>query len=146
MLAPSPPPHRSPGGQNNDFAAILHRDQDSTEHPRTLFCKGVKGVSLRMRWLRNEITAGKLAAGIAPDVVFAADVGDWLVVGFEHVCGRPADLTPGSVDLPLVATTVDKIAALPATGLRPLRNRWSGGNWWAKTAAEYPDQGSISRP
>ncbi|WP_018502529.1 hypothetical protein [Parafrankia discariae] len=47
-----------------------------------------------MRFLRNEITAGALADGIAPAVIFSeeVDAGDlWLIVGFEYIPGRPAD-------------------------------------------------------
>jgi hypothetical protein len=91
------------GGQNHDVAAVLHR---SSGPP--VFLKGVEGVSGRMRTLRNESTAGRLAAGVAPTVLFVADVkdaDDWLVVGFEYLPGRPVDLAPGSADLPLVADT-----------------------------------------
>lgn len=106
-------------GQNSDLAVLLHRTG------RPVFLKGVEGVSLRMRWLRNEITAGTLAADVSPAVVFHADVDDWLVVGFEYVFGRPASLAPGSSDLPTVAATVERISALPAPDLRPMRNRWA---------------------
>ncbi|MGH4014488.1 MAG: hypothetical protein ACRDSL_11315 [Pseudonocardiaceae bacterium] len=42
-----------------------------------------------MRWLRNEITAGQLAVGVAPQaVLFHLDVDGWLVVGFEYVPAR----------------------------------------------------------
>lgn len=120
------------GGLNNDIALII---TESDGH--RAFLKGVHGVTRRMRMLRNEIRSHDLAPGIAPPVLFGADVDDWLIVGFEHVAGRPANFAPGSPDLPLVAETVEKIAALPASGLRSIRDRWSV-DWWAKLADEYP--------
>lgn len=120
-------------GQNNDLAVIVRcRDGQS------VFLKGVHGVSRRMRWLRNEIDAGPMAPGIAPRVLFHADIGDWLIVGFEPVAGRPAGLGPGSADLGLVASVVGRIGALPGTGLPMLRQRWSGEDWWAVIAARDP--------
>lgn len=118
-------------GLNNDVAAVLHRTKGDP-----VFLKGVEGPpSRRMRFLRNEATAGELAPGIAPGVVFAEDVDGWLVVGFEYVAGRPADLGPDSPDLPLVASTVEKLSALPASGVKPLADRWTV-DWWARLASE----------
>lgn len=118
-------------GLNNDVAAVLHRAEGDP-----VFLKGVEGPpSRRMRFLRNEATAGELAPGIAPGVVFAEDVDGWLVVGFEYVAGRPADFTPDSPDLPLVASTVERIGALPAGSAKPLADRWNA-DWWGRLAEE----------
>lgn len=121
------------GGKNSDIALVL-RDRRG----RTVFLKGVIGVSRRMRWLRNEITAGKIAVGVAPTVLFHADVDGWLVVGFEHVPGRAVSLSPGSPDLSLVASVMEKISRIPALELRPLRDRWRVTDWWNKIAEEAP--------
>lgn len=120
-------------GQNSDIAAVL-RGQCG----RPVFLKGVHGVSRRMRWLRHEIAAGRLAGGVAPAVLFHADVAGWLVVGFEYVPGRAASLAPGSPDLPLVASVVEKISTVPASGLRPLRDRWGVTDWWRTIADQAP--------
>jgi hypothetical protein len=121
------------GGQNSDIAAVLHRPDASP-----VFLKGVNGVSRRMRWLRNETIAAPLTGGLSPAVLFSQDVAGWLVVGFDYVTGRPANLAPGSPDLPIVAATVNRISALPGTGLRPLRERFGVTDWWYKLAAEAP--------
>ncbi|GLW94426.1 hypothetical protein [Actinokineospora globicatena] len=98
-----------------------------------------------MRWLRNEIVGNRVAAGIAPGVLFHADLGaaevgaDWLVVGFEFVPERAASLAPGSPDLPLVAGVVERIARVEAGGVRPLRERWAPTDWWAKVVELAPD-------
>ncbi|WP_246477475.1 phosphotransferase [Actinokineospora xionganensis] len=114
-------------GQTCDLTAIL---RPATGEP--VFVKGVAGRSPRMRWLRNETLASPLAADLAPAVLFAEDVEDWLVVGFEFVPGRPADLTPGSPDLALVGATVDQLSATPAPALRPLSERWAVTDWWSR--------------
>ncbi|MCL9795787.1 hypothetical protein [Frankia sp. AgKG'84/4] len=124
-------------GQNNDFAAVVRGEAGP------VFVKAVRGISRRMRWLRNESTAGTLAPGIAPTMIFAEDVevdGDpWLVVGFEHLLGRPADLASGSVDLAVVGRMLDRINVLPAPGVRGLRDRWSVQDWWHRLRGIAPD-------
>ncbi|WP_233427812.1 phosphotransferase family protein [Actinokineospora spheciospongiae] len=96
-------------------------------------------MSRRMRWLRNEITGSLHASDIAPDVVFHADMDDWLIIGFAYVPGRRADLSPGSADLPLVAGTLSRISRIQAPDLRPLRDRWFATDWWTRLADEAPD-------
>ncbi|KFU75702.1 hypothetical protein SAMN04489729_8460 [Amycolatopsis lurida] len=120
-------------GQSSNFAAVVHRDEGTP-----LFVKGVEGVSPAMRWLRNEAELGTLAAGIAPAVHFAADIDDWLVVGFEYVPGRRASLRPGSPDLRRVADTLDSIGEIAAPGLKPLEQRWKSA-WWPRLARERPE-------
>lgn len=125
-------------GQSSDMALVLRGEAGD------VFLKGVRGVSPRMRWLRNEAEAGVLAAGLAPRVRFSEDVdadgASWLVTGFEYVEGRPADLSPGSADLALVGRTLARIAALPGGTSPPLATRWASADWWAKLAAEDPSQ------
>lgn len=120
-------------GRSSDLAVVLQTPD------RRVFVKGVVGVSMRMRHLRNEINADELAGDLAPEVLFSADVGEWLVVGFEHLSGRPVDLSPGSPDLPTVAEVVDRIAACPGDHTRPLRKRFGATDWWERAAADAPD-------
>ncbi|MCK9931352.1 aminoglycoside phosphotransferase family protein [Frankia sp. Mgl5] len=125
------------GGQNNDLAAVVHGGVSGP-----VFVKAVRGTSRPMRWLRNEITAGMLADGIAPAVIFSEEVEAddlWLIVGFEYLPGRPADLTPGSVDLAVVGRTLDRISALPAPGIRGLHARWTVPDWWSRVRDAAPD-------
>jgi hypothetical protein len=123
------------GGQNCDVAVVLRGSAE-----RAVFVKGVHGVSRRMRWLRNEIAAGALTEGLAPATLFHLDVADWLVVGFEYLPGRPASLAPGSADLPLVASAMQRISTMRAPGLPALRDRWAGADWWHRFAAAAPDE------
>ncbi|RJQ89706.1 hypothetical protein D5S19_04355 [Amycolatopsis panacis] len=104
-----------------------------------VFVKGVRGVSPRMRWLRNESEAGGLAPGLAPATVFSADVDadePWFVVGFEYVNGRPADLSPDSDDLATVSSTLAQLGAFSGGAAQPLGKRWASADWWTKLAEE----------
>ncbi|GAB2658461.1 hypothetical protein GCM10027271_16410 [Saccharopolyspora gloriosae] len=120
-------------GRSSDLAAVL-----DTAAGR-VFVKGVEGVSRRMRHLRNEITTSTLAGDLAPAVLFAEDIGEWLVVGFEYLTGRPAGLSPGSVDLPVVADVVNRIGARPGDDTRPLRKRFGANDWWGRLDADAPE-------
>ena len=119
--------------QSCTFAATLLRDARVP-----VFLKSVRGVSPEMRWLRNEVETAALASGLAPRVLFHEDVDDWLIVGFEHVTGRPAVLAPASPDLLTVAGALDRIGAIEAPCLRPLGDRWRS-RWWQHLAATRPD-------
>jgi Phosphotransferase enzyme family len=122
-----------PGGRNSDLASVV----DTAD--RRVFLKGVNGDDRRARMLRNEITAGRIAAGLAPEVLFAVSDAGWLVVGFEHLPGRAADLAPGSPDLPFVAGAVNRIGEIMAPELRPLRDRWANASWsWRQLADDAP--------
>jgi hypothetical protein len=120
-------------GQSSNFAAVLYRDG-----VEPVFVKGVEGISPPMRWLRNEAELGALVSGIAPAVHFSADIEDWLVVGFEYLSGRRAQLEPGSADLNMVAATLDQIGEIHAPDLRPLEQRWQS-TWWNRLAQDRPE-------
>ncbi len=117
-------------GQSCGAALTLYRDD-----PPPVFLKAVHGVSREMRWLRNEIGIAETVACLAPAVVFHRDVDDWLVAAFEHVDGRPVSLAPGSPDLPVVASALDRIGAVRVPELRPLGDRWKA-SWWSRIAEE----------
>lgn len=127
--------HEVERGRNCSFALVLQDD---------VFVKGVRGVRPEMRWLRNEVAGGGLAPGFAPEVRFCADVDAddrWFVAGFEYVHGRPADLSPGSADLEVVATTVSELGALPGGVASSLGERWDVTDWWLRWAALAPTTG-----
>ncbi|SEC10222.1 hypothetical protein SAMN04489727_2566 [Amycolatopsis tolypomycina] len=122
-------------GQNCSTALVFQDD---------VFVKGVRGVSPQMRWLRNEVAASGLAPGFAPEVRFCADVDAddrWFVAGFEYVHGRPADLSPGSADLEVVAATVTGLGELPGGVAPSLGERWGVSDWWLRWAALAPATG-----
>ncbi|WP_190812922.1 phosphotransferase family protein [Saccharopolyspora pogona] len=89
-------------GRNSDVSATLH-----TGGGHVLFCKGVRLETPRARMHRHEAQVNPyLPPEVAPRLLWQVEVDGWLLLGFEHVPGRHADLSPGSPDLPQVAATV----------------------------------------
>lgn len=121
-------------GQNNDLAVRLDRVGAGP-----VFLKGVRGGGRRDMFLTNEVTAGRLAGGIAPGVLCDVERADWHVVGFEYIEGRPADLSPGSGDVDKIGATLDALSEHPAGDTRPLRLRWRDSNIWREVAEQAPD-------
>ncbi|WP_241829094.1 phosphotransferase [Saccharothrix sp. CB00851] len=81
----------------------------STDSGR-VFCKGITTDSPLARMHRNEVTVNPFLPGrLAPRLLWSIEMDGWLLLGFEHIPGRHADLSPGTADLPAVADVVDEI-------------------------------------
>lgn len=94
-----------PGGRNSELAVAL-----STDSGR-VFCKGITTASSLAVMHRNEVAVSPfLPDGLAPRLLWSVEADGWLLLGFEHVSGRHADLSPGSPDLPAVAEAVAGIS------------------------------------
>ncbi|ANN19941.1 hypothetical protein SD37_32905 [Amycolatopsis orientalis] len=93
-------------GRNSDFAATLHTRQGA------VFCKGIADAGgKRGAMHRHEADiAPYLPPAISPRLLWKAEADGWLVLGFRHIAGRHADLSPGSEDLRLVAEAVSVMA------------------------------------
>ncbi|GAA4235766.1 hypothetical protein GCM10022254_43760 [Actinomadura meridiana] len=63
---------------------------------------------------------------ISPAVQWQAENPKWIVLGFEIVCGRHADLTAGSADLHLVVELLNRIGELP---LPEVAADWHENRW-----------------
>lgn len=93
-------------GRNSDFSAALHLAD------RVVFCKGIAdsdGTRARMHQHEADV-APHLPASVAPALLWRVEQDGWLLLGFEHVTGQHADLSPGSADLPRVAATATTLA------------------------------------
>jgi Ser/Thr protein kinase RdoA (MazF antagonist) len=92
---------------------------------------------------RNEASVAPYLPPVAPRLLWQVEEDDWLFLGFEHVAGRHADLSPGSVDLPLITYAVTEInAALtpcPAVAVRTLAEQWQRLQPWQQLRHEPPD-------
>ncbi|HVK20897.1 MAG TPA: phosphotransferase [Actinokineospora sp.] len=139
-LGPITSAHDITVGAGSDLAAIV------TTSTGRAFIKGVCGISPRMRWLRNELSGNAAAGSLAPSVIFGADIdaedgSPWLVIGTEHVDGRPVALQPGSPDLDAVGAVLERIASTPATAeIWPLARRWAPTDWWRRCAEHSPGE------
>lgn len=106
-------------GLNAAFTARLDTDAGP------IFAKGVP--SARATAQHREAVINPHARPIAPRLHWHVDTAGWHVLGFEHLDGHPADLSPRSPDLPAVARTLARLAELtpPPTGCRRIEHRWS---------------------
>ncbi|BFU43132.1 hypothetical protein KRMM14A1004_13690 [Krasilnikovia sp. MM14-A1004] len=72
---------------------------------------------LGVRSLRYELLVSKAVdRSYSPAVEWHFERDGWLVVGFEHLDGLHADLSPGSPDLDLLGLAVKELGQTPAQG------------------------------
>jgi len=110
-------------GSVGDFAATLVTGTDE------VFCKGAQHNTDRIGFLRNEVRLNQhLPPDLTPRLRWHLETADWLIAAFDHAPGHPADLRPGSPDLPLVADTLTRMAAAltpcPPANIQPATARW----------------------
>jgi hypothetical protein len=104
--------HATPvsGGDHVEIAATVTGDN------RKVFVKAASS-EVGVRSLRYELLASKaVEQPYSPAVEWDFETAGWLVVGFEHVDGAHADLSPGSPDLDLLDTTLRELGETPAPG------------------------------
>lgn len=91
-----------PHGITCSFATVL-----SSANGR-VFVKGVPVGDDRGRAGQGwEVAVNGAVTAVSPHLLWHLEVGGWDLLGFEWVPGRHADLSPGSLDLPLVAAALD---------------------------------------
>ncbi|MBC6458438.1 phosphotransferase [Actinomadura sp. HBU206391] len=122
------PIHRvesSPTGNHADIAATVNAVSGR------LFVKAARMMSPdkdgpEVRSLRNEARINPHVTEFAPRLLWTAEAGGWLVLGFEHVDGRHADFSPGSPDLAILAKVLDALQATPCPDVVTMRveRRW----------------------
>ncbi|GAA3891055.1 hypothetical protein GCM10022243_64940 [Saccharothrix violaceirubra] len=111
-------------GRSSELSVTLTTDSGR------VFCKGVTDGS-SLAWMhRNERAVSPfLPERLAARLLWDIEVDGWLVLGFEHVAGRHADLSPDSPDLPLIADAVEEIGrtAPPPESVarRPMAAQWA---------------------
>ncbi|MCG8917510.1 hypothetical protein L6E12_17135 [Actinokineospora sp. PR83] len=129
----------SPAGRNSDFSAVLHSAGG------TVFCKGIAGSEgKRGRMHRHEADINPwLPGAVTPALRWRTEADGWLLLGFDPVPGRHADLAPGSPDLVAVAAVVtaltDELAHCPAEAPR-LAEQWARLAAWRRLAVDIPDE------
>lgn len=126
-------------GRNSDFSATLRLADD-----RKIFCKGITSAnSPKVRVHQHEAYINRwLPHPPAPRLLWRVETDGWLLLGFDHVAGQHADLSPGSPDLPLVADTISTLAReltpCPADEVPALAGKLASMAAWRRLRHEPP--------
>lgn len=120
-------------GRNSDFSATLHTPAGP------VFCKAIADAdSPRGRMHRHEAAINPfLPPALAPTMRWRTAADGWLILGFDHVNGRHADLSPNSPHLPAVTTTITALttSTTPAPPETPrLADQWRRLAPWRRLA------------
>ncbi|MCD5315899.1 hypothetical protein [Kineosporia babensis] len=103
------------------MAAVLHTASGD------VFCKGAS-VDAPTAWThRREAQLNQFVPPIAPRIRWHIATGGWVVNGFDRALGRHVDVTPGSPDLPVLASTLTMMSTVraPAAMIQPATARWA---------------------
>ncbi|WP_399055153.1 phosphotransferase family protein [Streptomyces evansiae] len=122
-------------GMNSELAATLY-----TRAGR-IFVKGLRCDHPRVWTQQREATINPYVAPLAPRLLWTINDGEWNLLGFEHLDGRPAAYAPGSDDLPLVAEAIITLAGVRAPAdveLKQIEQRFAD-------YVDHPDDAALLR-
>ena len=108
-------------GRNSALAAVL-----ATENGR-IFVKGLRLVDPGLATQSREAAVAPYVRAVSPRLLWRIQTRGWDVLGLEHVEGRHADYTPGSVDLVAVSDVMGRLGRLVCPDLPQLKRaelRW----------------------
>ena len=93
-------------GHSSDITAVVEGSGGR------FFIKGICGGGARRASLVREAAINPHVRGFSPPLLWQAEHGAWLVLGFQVLDGfRAADFRPGSPDLPMIIGTLDRIGS-----------------------------------
>ncbi|WP_156994029.1 aminoglycoside phosphotransferase [Pseudonocardia acaciae] len=94
----------------------------TTESTGRFFLKGARGEKAGI-----EVKVQSYLPGIAPQLRWHANVGEYLLMAFEYIEGRSAILSPGSDDLPAIASAISDLSQTACLELPvlPAEKRWA---------------------
>jgi hypothetical protein len=123
-------------GMNNAAAGVLDLDSGGV-----MFYKGVRADDPRVWMYRNE-NAAATAGAPGPGLRWGVEAEDWILLGWDYIEGRPADLDPTSTDLDTIAKALNDLAERPpldaSVTFAPQSQRWEQMRPWARLAAQPP--------
>lgn len=125
------------GGRNANMTAVLELlDGDR------IFVKGVRADAADAAAYRREEALNPLLPAVAPRLLWRVEVDSWLLLGFEYIRARSADLSPGSTDLMLVADAVSALARqrtpVPAVAVPALTDKIARISAWTRLGSHPP--------
>jgi hypothetical protein len=114
--------HPISAGLNSGIVATLEARVE------TVFIKGMPSDHPRVGTQRREAEINQHVAPVAARLLWQIDHDGWNVLGFEHLNGRHADLSPGSADLAKLAAALTHLGRVdvPDLPLRRIEDRWAG--------------------
>ncbi|MBA0053717.1 aminoglycoside phosphotransferase [Streptomyces sp. AJS327] len=95
-------------GMNSEIAVTLDADRGR------FFLKGRRNDHPQAWTQQREAAINPYVVPLAPRLVWALDDGEWNLLVFEHVDGRPVNYCPGSKDLPRVAEAISTLSGVHA--------------------------------
>lgn len=122
----------APAGRHSEFSATL------TTTAGRVFVKGITTGNSGVRAHRHEAAVNSRLPDLAPRLPWLVEAGGWLLLGYEHVDGRHADLSPGSSDLPLLADALSELADRPAGDAPDLAAQWARLAAWRRLRHDPP--------
>lgn len=133
----------APAGRHSELSATLTVSGGDTVGPGRVFAKGI---TVGMRGAadhRHEVRLNTVLPHVAPRLLWTVEADGWLVLGYEHVEGHHADLTPGSSDLAHVAEALDVLATTltpcPRDDVGVLSAQWAKLAAWRRLRANPPE-------
>jgi hypothetical protein len=97
----------------------------------SVFIKGTRPESSRL--VRERLALGAELApfvpSLSPPLLFQAQAEGWNVTGWAAVPGRPADLTPGSADIPKITAVLTELGTITAPDVPGI---WSIAEYWGR--------------
>lgn len=122
----------APAGRHSELSTTLRTSAGQ------VFVKGITTDNPGVRAHRHEAAVNPRLSEIAPRLLWTVETGGWLLLGYEHVEGRHADLSPGSADLPLLADALGGLEGLPAGDAPDLAAQWARFAAWRRLRHEPP--------
>lgn len=132
----------APAGLNSEFSATLNVGGGDSMPAGLVFVKGITADHAQSWAHRRERYVNPLLPAHAPRILWSTETAGWLMLGFEHVPGRHANLSPGSADLPLVSGAASAIAhtlsPAPVPDLPELAEQWTRLAAWRRLRHNPP--------
>jgi hypothetical protein len=122
----------APAGRNSEFSTTL------TTSAGRVFVKGITTENPGVRAHRHEAAVNPRLPEIAPRLLWTIEVDSWLLLGYEHIDGRHADLSPGSPDLPLLVDALRELGGRAAGDAPDLAAQWARLAAWRRLRHDSP--------
>lgn len=122
----------APAGRNSEFSTTLRTSAG------LVFVKGITTGNPGVRAHRHEAAVNPRLPELAPRLMWTVEVSGWLFLGYEHVDGRHADLSPRSPHLPLLADALRGLGGLPAGDAPDLATQWARLAAWRRLRHDPP--------